>query len=88
LGVGPGSNVLAENCSLLTSKVAELSDFTSWIGDRNAMMSIANGVDRLRRVQFLSLTVFRWLLVQPFAILFSQNKVLWPERQTRKRILA
>jgi hypothetical protein len=29
LGVGPGSNVLAENCSLLTSKVAELSDFTS-----------------------------------------------------------
>ena len=28
-GVGPSNDVLAENCFLLTSKVAELSDFTS-----------------------------------------------------------
>jgi hypothetical protein len=82
-GLGTGSDVLAENCSLLTSKVAILSDFASGIDDRNVMLSIANGVDRMRCVQFLSLTVFRRLLVQHFAILFSQNKVVWPERKTQ-----
>jgi hypothetical protein len=29
LGVGPGSDLMAENCSLLTSKTAEPSDFAS-----------------------------------------------------------
>ena len=58
-GVGPRSDVMAENHFLLTSKIAELSDFASWIDDRNAIMSIANGVDCMRRVQFLPLTVFR-----------------------------
>ena len=87
-GVGPSNDVLAENCSLLTSKVAELSDFTSQIDERNAMLSIANGVDCVRCVQFLSLTVFHQLLVQHFSILFSRNKVVWPARKTQKRILA
>jgi hypothetical protein len=44
-GLGPGSDVMAENCSLLMSKVAELSDFASHIDDRNVMLSITNGVD-------------------------------------------
>ena len=87
-GLGPGSDVMSENCSLLTSKVAELSDFTSQIDERNAMLSIANGVDCVRCVQFLSLTVFHQLLVQHFSILFSRNKVVWPARKTQKRILA
>ena len=44
-GLGPGSDVMSENCSLLTSKVAILSDFASGIDDRNVMLSITNGVD-------------------------------------------
>jgi hypothetical protein len=51
------------------------------------MLSIADGVDRVRHVQYLSLNVFRHLLVNHFAILISQNKIVWPERNTRKRIL-
>ncbi len=64
---------------------AELSDSASRIDDRNIMNSIMNGVDRVRCVRFLLLNVFRRLLVNHFAILFSQNKIVWPERQTRKR---
>ena len=86
-GLGPGSDVMAENYSLLTSDVVELSDFVIRIDDRNSMLSIADGVDRVRRVQYLSLNVFRHLLVNHFAILISQNKIVWPERNTRKRIL-
>jgi len=44
-----------------------------------------NGVDRVRSVRFLSLNVFRQLLVNHFEILFSQNKIVWPEHQTQKR---
>ncbi len=43
---------------LLTSEVAELSDFASQIDDRNAIMSIAKGVGCVRHMQFLLLTVF------------------------------
>jgi len=78
---------MAENYSLLTSDVVELSDFVIRIDDRNSMLSIADGVDRVRHVQYLSLNVFRHLLVNHFAILISQNKIVWPERNTRKRIL-
>ena len=81
LGVSPGDDVfLAETFSLLTSKVAELSDFASQIDDRNTMMSIANGVNRVRRVQLLSLTVFWRLLVQHFAIsVLPKEQELIPE---------
>ena len=73
---------MVENRSLLMSKVAELSDFGSLIDDRNTMSSITNGVDCVRCVQFLSLNVFCQLLVQHFAILCSQNNIVWPERKT------
>jgi hypothetical protein len=86
-GLGPGYDVMAENRSFLISEVAERSDSASCIDDRTNMMGITNGVDRVRSVRYLSLNVFRWLLVTHFAILFSQNKIVWPERQTRKRIL-
>jgi hypothetical protein len=74
-----------ENRSILGSDVAERNDSASRIDDLNIMKGITNGVDCVRSVRFLSLTVFRQLLVNHFAILFSQNKIVWPERQTRKR---
>jgi hypothetical protein len=54
----------------------------------NIMKGIMNGVDRVRSVRYLSLNVFRQLLVNHVAILFSQNKIVWPKRQTRKRLCA
>ena len=86
-GVGPGSDVMAENRSILRSEVAAVSDSASRIDDMNIMKGIMNGVDRVRSVCYLSLNVFRQLLVNHFAILFSQNKIVWPERQTRKRLV-
>ncbi len=86
LGLGPESDVMAENRFLMRSKVVEKSDAASCIDDRAIMMGITNVVDRVRSVRYLSLNVFRWLLVNHFAILFSQNKIVWPEHQTRKRI--
>jgi hypothetical protein len=86
LGLGPGSDVMAENHSLVRSKVAA-NAASCCIDDRAIMMGITNGVDRLQSVRCLSLNVFRWLLVNHFAILFSQNKIVWPERQTQKRIV-
>ncbi len=76
LGLGPGSDVMAENRSLMKSKVAEKSDAASRIDDRAIMMGITNGVDRVRSVCYLSLNVFRRLLINHFAILFSQNKIV------------
>jgi hypothetical protein len=46
----------------LRSEVAELSD-SARIDDMNIMKSITNGVDRVRSVRYLSLNVFRQLLV-------------------------
>jgi hypothetical protein len=86
-GVGPGSDVMAENRSLLRSEVAGVSDSSSRIDDMNIMKSIMNGVDRVWSVRYLSLNVFRQLLVNHFAILFSRNNIVWPERQTRKRLV-
>ncbi len=85
--LGPGSDVMAENHALLRSKVAELSDSASRIDDSTIMMGITNGVDRVWSVRYLSLNVFCWLLVNHFAILFSKNKIVWPDLQTQKRIL-
>jgi hypothetical protein len=86
-GVGPESDVMAVNHSLLRSEVATVSDSASRIDDMNIMKGIMNGVDRVRSVRYLSLNIFRQLLVNHFAILFSQNKIVWPERQTRKRLV-
>ena len=84
LGLGPGSDVMTENRSLMRSKVVEKSDAASRMDDRAIMMGITNGVDRIRSILYLSLNVFCWLLVlvNHFAILFSQNNIVWPECQT------
>ncbi len=85
-GLGPGSDVIAENRSLLTREVAELSDVAKCTDDRNVMLRMSNSVNHVRCVQSLLLNVFRQLLVNHFAILFSQNKIVWPERNTWKMI--
>jgi len=84
-GVGLGSDVMAENRSILRSEVAALSDSASLIDDMNIMKGIMNGLDHVRSVCFLSLNVFRRLLVNHFAILFSQNKIVRTKRKSRKR---
>jgi hypothetical protein len=73
LGVGPGSDVMAENCSILRSEVAARNDSASLIDDMNIMKGIMNGVDRVWSVCSLLLNVFRQLLVNHFAMMFSQN---------------
>jgi hypothetical protein len=50
-GLGPGSDVMAENRSLMRSKVVEKSDAASCKDDRAIMMGIINGVDRVRSVR-------------------------------------
>ena len=49
------------------------------------LKQICVGDDCVRHVQFLSLAVFRRLLVNIFAILFSQNKIVWPTRKSKRR---
>ena len=83
-GVGSGSDVMAENRSILRSEVAARNDSASLIDDMNIKGIMLNGVDRVRSVRFLLLNVFRQLLVNHFAILFSQNKIVWPERQLER----
>jgi hypothetical protein len=75
-GVGPGDDVIGESRSLLTR---ELED------DVICTNQISLGEDCVRSVQNLSLAVFRQLLVNRFAILFSQNKIVWPKRIQRSR---
>ncbi len=69
-GLGPGSDVMAEIRSLVRSKVAA-NAASCCIDDRAIMMGITNGVDRLQSVRYLLLNVFRWLLVNHFAILID-----------------
>jgi hypothetical protein len=73
-GVGPGNDVIGETRSLLTRELDNDVVFTNQI-------SLIE--DRVRSVQNLSLAVFRKLLVNHFAILFSQNKIVWPKRIQR-----
>ena len=73
-GVGPGDDVIGESRSLLTR---ELED------DVICTNQISLGEDHVRSVQNLSLAVFWQLLVNHFAILFSQNKIVWPKRIQR-----
>ncbi len=71
MGLGPGDVVIVETRNLLTKEFKEDIDITK---------QILIGEDRVRCVQHLSLAVFRQLLVNHFAILFSQNKIVWPKR--------
>jgi hypothetical protein len=69
-GVGPGDDIIGESRSLL---MRELED------DVICTNQISLGEDHVRSVQTLSLAVFQQLLVNHFAILFSQNKIVWPK---------
>jgi hypothetical protein len=73
-GVGPGDDVIGESRSLLTR---ELED------DVICTNQISLGKDRVRSVQNLSLAVFWQSLVNHFAILFIQNKIVFPKRIQR-----
>ena len=50
-GLGPESDVMAENRSLMRSEVVEKSDAVSCIDDRAIMMGITNVVDRVWSVR-------------------------------------
>jgi hypothetical protein len=70
-GVGPGDDIIGETRSLLTRELEDDVVCTNQISLRE---------DRVRSVQNLSLAVFQQLVVNHFAILFSQNKIVWPKR--------
>ena len=71
LGLGPGDDVIAKTRNLSTREFKENVDIHK---------QILIGEDHVRHVQHLSLAVFRRLLANHFAILFSQNKIVWPKR--------
>jgi hypothetical protein len=66
--------------------VTELSDVAKHTDNRSVMLRISNSVNHVRYVQKLLLNVFHQLLVNHFAILLSQNKIVWPEHNTWKMI--
>ena len=76
-GMGPGLNVVEETRDCMNPDLRESDEVTTW--------EMELGEDRVRHVQHLSLAVFRQLLVNHFAILFSQNKIVWPSRHRMKR---
>jgi hypothetical protein len=77
-GLGPGLDVIGETRIIFTQKIKEEVE-------DDVLKQIGFGKDRVRHVQFLSLAVFRRLLVNHFAILFRQNKIVWPTRQKKRR---
>ena len=77
-GLRPGLDVIGETRSIFTQEIAE--------DEEDAVLKqISVGEERVRNDQFLSLAVFRQLLVNHFAILFRQNKTVWPKSQNKKR---
>ncbi len=69
--MGPGDDVIAKMRNLLTREFEEDVDI-------NKQISI--GEYRVRCVQHLSLAIFRRLLVNLVAILFSHDKTVWPKK--------
>ena len=79
-GLGPGLDVVGETRTVMNRELGESEEAT------NQEMVI--GKDRVRHVRHISLATFQRLLVNHFAILFSQNKIVWPERnQNQQRML-
>ncbi len=75
--MGPGLDVVEETRNFMNRDLSlseELNKRGMELGD-----------DRVRHVRHMSLTLFRRLLVNHFAILFSQNKIVWPSRRRIKR---
>ena len=77
-GLSPGLDVIGETRTIFTK---EIRDYAG----NEILKQICVGEDHVRHVQFLSLAVFRRLLVNHFAILFSQNKIVWPTRKRKRR---
>ena len=77
-GLGPGLDVIGETRTIFTQEIREDAG-------NEVLKQISVGEDCVRHVQFLSLAVFRRLLVNHFAILFRQNKIMWPTRQRKRR---
>ena len=76
-GMGPGLDVVEETRNCLNLDLRESEEVIA------REMELGN--DRVRHVRHMSLAVFRQLLVNHFAILFSQNKIVWPSRHRMKR---
>ena len=76
--LGPGLDVIGETRTILTQEIRDDAG-------NEVLKQICVGEDRVRHVQFHSLAVFRQLLVNHFAILFSQNKIVWPTRKRKRR---
>jgi len=79
-GLGPGLDVVDETRTIMNRDLGESEEATT--------QEMEIGEDRVRHVRHLSLAVFRQLLVNHFAIFFSQNNIAWPRRyQTPQRRL-
>jgi hypothetical protein len=76
-GMGPGLDVVEETRNCLNLDLRESEELIA------REMELGN--DRVRHVRHMSLAVFRQLLVNHFAILFSQNKIVWPSKHRMKR---
>ena len=81
-GLGPGSDVVDKTRTMMNQDFGENEETTT--------RTMAIGKERVGHVRHLSLAVFRCLLVNHFAILFSQNNIVWPRRfqnQPQRRLL-
>jgi hypothetical protein len=80
LGVCPGLDVVEETTVLLNREMTENAE---------DLRDIEIGEDCVRHVRYLSLDEFQRLLVNHFAILFVQNKIIWPRRnqKAQRRLL-
>ncbi len=80
-GLGPGLDVVYETRTLMNREFGE--------SEENTIREMMIGEDCVRHVWHLSLAVFQHLLVNHFAILFSQNRIVWPKRyqQPQRRLL-
>ncbi len=76
-GMGPGLDVVEETKNCMNRDLRESEEVNTW--------EMELGEDWVLHVRHLSLGVFRQLLVNHFAILFSQNKIVWPSRHQIKR---
>ncbi len=71
-GMGPGLNVVCETRTCMNRDLGDTEEATIW--------EIEIREDCVQQVRHLSLAVFRRLLVNHVAILFSQNNIVWPSR--------
>ncbi len=71
-GMGPGLDVVEETRTCINRNLSESEEVTT--------REIEIREDRVRQVRHLSLAVFKQLLVNHFAILFSQNNIVWLSR--------